>query len=176
MTVNKHLPYNAPAQMFEARYGVSGISREYRMPAGRSMMEMEALLWDEVFEDSVDPMAQRMERGRHYVAAFKALNPELRNITVDPDDYVAVRDFLHGVTSGFNPDDIEFRLHAPDADQCCEQISRITNILVRQEFYDANVAWFPSPQTAALIVEQLETRCAFPPPPGKIIPNQKLTP
>jgi hypothetical protein len=174
--MNKHIPYNAPARMFEARYGVEGISRIYSMPAGRTMEEMEALLWDLVFEDSFDPMAERMAVGRRYVAAFKALNPELEGIYVDLQDYVAVRDFLHGVTSGFNPDDIDFNLNTHCADQCCENISRISRMLLQQEFRDANIAWLPSPQTAEIIIEQLETRCAFPPPPGKILPNQKLTP
>ena len=181
--------YAAPALNFEAQTGIEGVGRTYKMPNGISMEYMESLLpgtdfslfqmkhvvpTDERFRfswamaaEQVVPLATTMEtKYQKLIDTLCDLNPELKNIKFDQQNKSDRDNFLWGVTSGFNPDDIQHfldRSHRDPAEIKQEQLTGIWPQLKRRcdEIFGKEqhlVQWVPSPATAAHINEQLDRR------------------
>ncbi|MGQ0526530.1 MAG: hypothetical protein ACT4OY_00635 [Alphaproteobacteria bacterium] len=78
---------------------------------------------------------------------LRELNPSLRNVKVDRNDEKQVYEFITGVTSGFNPEDIDFFINTvPKMDQEKRLNYRAYCDLLEGQ-NGVEIGWFPSPST-----------------------------
>ena len=181
--------YMAPALRFEEITGIEGVGHTYKMPNGISMEYMEKLLPGADFSlfqmkrvipadeklrfgwamaaEKVASLATTMEtKYQKLVDIFCDLNPDLKNVKFDRQDISACRNFIWGVTSGFNPDDIQHflkRAHPQSAEEKQDQMMGERARLMKRcdEIFGRDrcvMQWVASPATAAYIHEQLDQR------------------
>ena len=93
------IQWRYPAQEFEKQLNIKNISRIYIMPDNKTMLRIAK---ETKFKE------QNLEERNHTLSAIIKLNPELKKINYDKTEELDVEDFLFGVTSGFNPDDINY--------------------------------------------------------------------
>jgi len=165
--------YNAPALDFEKAAGITGIGRRYMMPRGQSLEAMEFEITRNVQWAQNISLEERLRRAQRYASSFRALNPELAKVNYDPDNLIHNWHYILGVTSGLNPDDIDYfinnggRLNNPE-----QNYSDKLKVRLSTEFNShAGIYWRPSAATAALIVEKLRARADK--GPGPFSPNSR---
>ncbi|HIF25140.1 MAG TPA: hypothetical protein EYQ41_03090 [Micavibrio sp.] len=195
-----------PALKFQRLFQMEdrNIGRSWRMPNGMSMVAVEQAMWKsgllELWDDCLletrltsdlaeqkPRIAERFALAENLADTFILLNPELRDVSFDRAHWYELRGFLHGVVSGFNPDDlqawIDKTINYPLIDELQDYI--------RQEFYAPEsqstyppslrryfnekvaaghpyvdyelhaVLWAPSEKTVYRIYDELEARRAF---------------
>ena len=124
--------YQAPALNFEKQTGIKGVGRVYKMPGGLSMAEMESYFpWVTTFMNKpVESWAGKLKFGwklsqmgismpersstlmySRLAKTFCDLTPELKDVRYDPGNKADVKFFCFGVTSGYNPGDIDYFLN-----------------------------------------------------------------
>jgi hypothetical protein len=193
MTFANHSPVDDdttyPALRFERFFGLRDIGQRWAMPNGMTMKAVEAELKREVIfldngppsQEKTQSFLQRSACGQSYARAFNALNPRLSAIQADWDNWKHLRGFLHGVTSGFNEDDINEWIHGrTDAYECDPLRNRIAAQFyrnpekswypesLREKFNDrariysplllAHIHWIPCTKTIRRINEQLDAK------------------
>jgi len=118
-----------PALRFERLFGLRDIGRRWVMPGGLTLAAMERDLKRDILSladidappsrEKEERQRHRLEKGRRYAEIFNTLNPDLRRVQTDWDNWKHLRGFIHGATSGFNADDINEWIHGRvDAFEC----------------------------------------------------------
>lgn len=121
-------PYS-PMKEFEEKTGLTGLSFDYKMPEGKDASTVEidyeiirlgsGILYDldrspNVFDFKPSVMPEQRQiylcYVRDLISSLKDLNPELRGVALKQDNVDQSVDFILGVTSGYNPDDIAYYL------------------------------------------------------------------
>lgn len=143
-----------PALRFERLFGLENIGRRWIMPGGATMMAVEAQLKQGVIslDDDNDAtlaeahatghrhQVEKFRRGLDYARIFNHLNPALRPVQVDWDNWGQLRGFLHGVTSGFNEDDLENWIQGGRYTAECQTLQK----RIAAEFYKVpEKSWYP---------------------------------
>lgn len=182
--------YDAPALNFEKATGIEGVGRVYKMPGGISMQYMESLIpgyefsaflmkpvipfdekvrfaWGMAAEGLAPVTMHTGDRARLLTDKLCDLNPALEQVRFDRTDQSLCLHFIVGVTSGFNPSDLQFYLDEKlknDLDEAmayrrtgpkgqldtrCDEIFGKDSCMVQ---------WVPSPETMAHINRELDNR------------------
>lgn len=142
-----------PAKQFEERYDVQGISQDYVMPSGKAMFKVaQHVLYA---KDSELPLSKLNE----LLDDIVSLNPCLKSLTYDRSDERNVLDVIFGVTSAFNPNDIQYFLDTnskigDDKVLSSIMLERFLNTRAHAKMMDIDLGWIPSPQTLAMIKKQ----------------------
>lgn len=194
--------YSAPALRFEEVTGIAGVGRIYKMPGGVSMQYMESLLphydfsaflmkkvipadeklrfaWGMSNEDIAPFASTAQDKMSLLIDRLCDLNPELKNVRFDRADFRACWHFTRGVTSGFNPEDIQFYLDDDKDDRAQANAYLTTGAYGRlnkrcEDIFgkDSNILrWDVSPETAARIDRELDRR--YGPDPLIALPKQE---
>ena len=174
----KRPEYLSCALDFQQATGLKNIGKYYIMPDGLSMKEMQILRIDPVNRLygiiqphklangeralSLDDPSQLSKVHRIYeqwVAFFKRRNPELKTVRVDHNNLRHLYDLARGVTSGINPQDIDYFIN--DFKRNSSFMQQLNTLRERsQRVFGVQIpkTWVPSPHTAARIEAALERK------------------
>ncbi len=160
--------YHAPALEFEDRIGIAGVGRRYAMPPDHDMESLEHEIKRRIKWCAIS-LDERLKRAQDYADILTRLNPELQKTRYDRDDLTDVWHFLLGVTSGFNPDDIDFFINADREElRSGRNNDKVTNVLSATFNDHARLGWRPSAPTADLIIRKLADKKKNPPSPPRL--------
>lgn len=138
-----------PAKELEEKLNLSGISREYKMPNGKTMLRVAK---ETLYQD------KNVTELNAVLKEIIALNPELSTISYDKTHERNIVDFIMGITSGFNPDDISFYLQTQPKDYnhvlTKAQLERLAVCDIFSEKLETPLGWIPSKQTLEKITQQ----------------------
>lgn len=169
------------AEDFEKKTGLSGISRNYRLPDNLTPEKLakcikspalcfvfgdtlhNVKLLTHAFRNSTDNKTASVNNwsGLAHVHLLKSiidLNPELKSVNYFEDNPNEIRRFLWGIASGYNSDDIEYGLETLHNFDCFNAIDPMLD--VRHD--DINritghgAEWMISPNTYDLILNQMD--------------------
>lgn len=168
-------PYQRPAELFEQRYGVFGISRNYALPRPFSAELLEDFLHDYL------SLAYRL--GKHWpleaipesykesmeiadgiaddlIHQIQELNPELKEFPYAKNDIVDLYDTLHGISSGLNPADIRTYIQYDQAarNHSKPEIVYPEELKENLELLDRSMTWHPSLETMLEVERQLRLK------------------
>lgn len=159
--------YKAAALEFEARYGLSGIGRRYIMPPDHDMQSLEYEIRRRVQWVDI-PMNERLKRAQGYADTLTALNPGLTWVSYQRQDLLDVWHFILGVTSGYNPDDIDYFINnigRPHHNSHYQNDPGLKKLSVLFNNHAVAIQWRPSPKTVELIISKfLPKKNPLPPP------------
>jgi hypothetical protein len=113
-----------PALEFEKATGMRGIGHIYKMPGGITMREafvhLKNILGNRDFYEFIKAAFAKnalsaknnevMTKIGKFAREIIDLNPELKKVSFDKEDAIETEDFIAGVLSGYNPEDIDFFL------------------------------------------------------------------
>jgi hypothetical protein len=116
-----------PALIFEDAFGFEDIGKRWNMPHGQTLEDAEFEMWGTAILRHVSTAtSENLEYANLYADMFINLNPELAVVDFDSADYESTRDFVHGIVSGFNIDDIKSFLsgnrHASQRDALADRL------------------------------------------------------
>lgn len=142
-----------PACEFEKASGMRGISENYHMPNDMTLYEAYAHVCALVDNALGHNMSGQFSQQAilpadlpilNFLENIVALNPSLQYIDYNPQNIEQVIDFLAGITSGYNPEDIDFFLK--------ERPSRYNDYLDALSLkIDLRIRFIPAPKTFAKI-------------------------
>lgn len=144
-----------PALGFEKAFGLVGIGCLYEMPVGLSMDSIFDLAHKALFEESAEAQKLRLPEMVAVAMSLKKVDPSLLSIEIDTGNFHQVVDFLMGVGSGFNPDDINYFIHRLESG-FSTKAQALDKRISLQFGYDDIVEWMPSPRTIDKINTQLD--------------------
>lgn len=155
----KQFTHMRAALDFQKALGLKDIGTEYVLPRNLSAEAMEREIRQRVKWDLI-PMEERKKRALEYADAFTVLNPSLKPVRFNRDDLLQVWHVLLGVTSCFNPDDIDYFIN--NIDQLNTPQQNFSDKLKRSLRSEFNVAaelyWRPSEKTAQRVLEQMNAK------------------
>ena len=145
-----------PALQFEKQNGLNGIAGQYTMPENVRPFDLERVLVKAAATVAALPLyADLWER-------LEAANPELKNISIQPEDPLCMDYALMGVVSGFNVDDINFFLKGHKEgipsytySQSPPRFKRLYKEITQRT---GGINWIPAPATLEKIKSQLDKR------------------
>ena len=150
--------YKAPALEFEKRAGIAGVGRRYAIPRDHDMQSLEheikrRIKWADI------PMEERQRRAALYARVVTRLNPELERVRYNKSDLGDTWTFLLGVTSGFNPDDIDWFINADREELRSGHNEELVARRLKGTFNAcASMGWRVSHPTAILIIRKLNEK------------------
>ena len=178
MTRQRRPAYLSCALDFQEATGLRNIGRYYVMPDGLSMKEMQILRIDPINNLYGVRQLHRLVNGQRalaledpasfskvhkiyeqWVAFFKRRNPDLKIIRIEPGNLRHLYDMARGVTSGINPQDIDYFINELKRNNAFMQ--RLATLRERTaQVFGAEIpkTWIPSPHTADRIETALSRK------------------
>ena len=137
------------AENFEKKYGITGISHNYKFPEDMSAREV-------MLEQRYTSDGQGVEWKKGMVDEIVNLNPELSSLDFDRDNSESLVDIIYGTTSGYNPDDIAYYLQMCALGSFSKRhVCSMIEWFAECKMLDADISWMPAPETMGSIKEQL---------------------
>ena len=170
--VNGKPRYQAAAVNLEEKYGLKGVAGRYRFVDGKEACWAEygyrkrfmKYFHAEKMKESDNPVAREaakivlekspdaLKEINAEIKKLQALNPELKRLNYNPNKILESYQALIGVTSQYNPDDVNYFLHSlrtGKRDKALEE---------RKEKLGINLGWQPAAATLDKIESQMKTR------------------
>lgn len=145
--------WEQPARDFEGEYEITGISRQYKMPNDQTEREIAKIT-------KFDKASLNINITRNLLDDLIKLNPELQKISYDPNDCSHTSNIIDGITSGFNPNDINYfiRTNTPTINglRSEEQTLRFLTKMAYEEKLNVSTSMMPSPETWETIQQKLK--------------------
>lgn len=150
-----NLYWEYPARNFEKQAGIDGISRTYKMPEDKTMIRIAKQTGFEIGKggttlDHLNEIADKIIQ----------LNPDLLEVKYSRDNPQDVRDLIFGVTSAFNPEDINYFINTNSKHEVDKPLPyRMAKRLIVANLYEEKtgvfLTWIPSPETLNIISSKL---------------------
>ena len=153
LPLNRH---QQPALALAAQFNLRAIGKKYRLPPGLTAARLEAYVLAQRWAAQRGLIAQDTyaENLRETCALLSALNPTLTRLQFDRGDTGRLFDLLMGVSSGFNPDDIQFYLAGNYYSVAMMQQDYAAKNNAAQRCLGTDIGWVPSPRTLDKIIRQ----------------------
>lgn len=152
------VPFFMPAVEFEKKTGLKHIAKQWVLPAGDVMKELDIFLRHVRFCDLENSTSQKFHKFLLPVwRDLKKHNPELETLAVNEKNFKEIGYAVRGVISGFNLDDIDDFLHVGTYKDRMQD-------LAYKELYDhikktvATIEWVPSMKTLQKIEQQINNQ------------------
>lgn len=134
-----------PALRFEELTGISGLSKEYIMPDGKSMQEVELEIREISNKNGIRD-EQKLEAYKAVYNDLQNLNPEIGNIYCDRENKEKLARTLRGIVSGFSEEDISaYNLDIESG--LGSKIIRQTEVLALGNAINVSIKWHISYET-----------------------------
>jgi hypothetical protein len=163
---NKPLEIAIPAQNFrqpsvecEKRWGLRGISGNYRMPEGLTHADLETYALLLAYSGAM-PEAARTQKLARAWALLEDVNPVLKEIRADRRDGDSLHFMLNGVASAFSVSDIQYFIDHQDKEPARLMWQSETYIFNKAAKPDESreLQWAASPRTLRKITRQMERK------------------
>ena len=168
--------YTAHAVNLEDQYGLDGIAGRYRFVDDKAApfaeygyrKEFQKYFIADSFLKSDDPYRKEageklrkeipgaLERVNREIAKLTELNPELQRLNYNRHEINEAYRALIGITSQYNPDDINAYLHAARTGKRDKKISERVEKIRKEQ--GVNFGWQPAMKTLERIEKQLQER------------------
>ncbi|MFW0777910.1 MAG: hypothetical protein ACN2B6_09370 [Rickettsiales bacterium] len=160
-----------PAEAFEKKYGLEGISEQYIFPSGKGYSQNNLLKYmndigERIFIDGISE--NEMEFMRSTLDKLIELNPQLADISINMQNNDEVYHLLNGIVSSYNPSDIAYYLQKREAsmngdtqpEEEPERRRREIVICKHLGHSHDHCGWIPSLATITKIEEQISQRAS----------------
>ncbi len=146
-----------PALEFEAAQNLRGIGHHYTFPAGVDAPVLEsyvmALSWSAYHR--VTPQLPTLGALHKVIDTLVALNPVLDVLRYDRHNFMQAYHLAMGITSGFNPRDIQFFVDGNTGQVAKKDPAYRQRLLRAEETLPArSLNWIPAPDTLDRIIKQ----------------------
>lgn len=166
--------YAAAAVKFEDKYGAKGIAGRYKFVDGKEACFAEygyrkrfmKYFHATRMQESKNPLAQEAARiilgnssealkaMNEEIKKLQTLNPELNRLNYNPHKILETYQALIGITSQYNPDDINYFLHSLRTGKRDEKLEE------RKDKLGITLGWQPAASTMDKIENHLNSRTA----------------